>query len=223
MITNLVMNAKTELAGENQNPAHERIYRQLRNAIMWGELPPGQALTLRGVAKSFGASTTPAREALRRLSSEGAIRMTHTGRYATNALTHERVEELSTLRGLLEPELASRALPRVHNALIERLTDINHRIEQKIARGEEAEYIRGNLEFHRALYLRAQSPAMLALVETIWLQLGPTMRQLYVSRRHIPNIEMHRRIIGCLKAGDEPGLRLTIRSDVTGGLRMLML
>ncbi len=218
------MDAKHETSTQdNSGPAHERIFRSLRNAIMWGELPPGQSLTLRGVADAYGASMTPAREALRRLTAEGAVRMTQTGRYATNALTPDRVEELATLRGLLEPELASRALPRVHNALIERLSDMNHRIEQRIARGEDKYYIRGNLEFHRALYLRAQSPAMLALVETIWLQLGPTMRQLYMSRRHTPNTEMHRRIIGALKAGDEPGLRLTIRSDVTGGLRMLMI
>ncbi len=217
------MEKPNELASEGSTPAHERIYRHLRNEIFWGEIPPGESLTLRGVAEKYGASMTPAREALRRLSSEGALRLTQTGRYATNALTSDRIEELSTIRSLLEPELASRALPRAHNALIERLSDINHRIEQRIARGEDGYYIRGNLEFHRALYLRAQSPAMLALVETIWLQLGPTMRQLYNSKRHTPNTEMHRRIIGCLKAGDEPGLRLTVRSDVTGGLRMLMI
>lgn len=217
------MNAKIETPQETTGLAHERIYRHLRNAIMWGEIPPGQALTLRGVAKAYQTSITPAREALRRLTADGAIRMTQTGRYSTNSLTPDRIEELSTLRGLLEPELASRALPRVYNALIDRLSDINTRIEQRIARGDADHYIRGNLEFHRALYLRAQSPAMLALVETIWLQLGPTMRQLYASHRHIPNTEMHRRIIGALKAGDEPGLRLTIRADVTGGLRMLMI
>ena len=213
---------KPIIARDPRIPAHERIYRELRNNVMYGAIKPSQHLTIRGVAKQFDASMTPAREALRKLSAEGALRSTYSGRYVANALAPDRVEELATLRSLLEPELASRALPRVHNALIERLQAINVTIEQRVARGETQYYIRGNLDFHRALYLRAQSPAMLALVETIWLQLGPTIRQLYDSQRRTPNTDMHRRIISALKAGDEPGLRLAIRSDVTGALRMIL-
>ena len=47
--------------------AHERLYRTLRQQVMHGELPPGQALTLRGLGRQFGVSMTPAREAVRRL------------------------------------------------------------------------------------------------------------------------------------------------------------
>ena len=54
--------------------AHERVYRSLRQQVMHGELSPGQALTLRGVAQSFGVSMTPAREAMRRLAAIGARR-----------------------------------------------------------------------------------------------------------------------------------------------------
>ena len=46
--------------------AHDRMYRALRAQVMHGELAPGQARTLRGLAKSFGGSITPAREAARR-------------------------------------------------------------------------------------------------------------------------------------------------------------
>ena len=81
--------------------------------------------------------------------------------------------------------------------------------------------IKTNLEFHRTLYLRAQAPAMLATVETVWLQLGPTMRSLYgkLQRKEPPHF--HRIILSALSAGDEPGLRVAVRSDVTQGLRML--
>ena len=58
-----------------------------------------------------------------------------------------------------------------------------------------------NLEFHRTLYLRAQTPAMLAMCETVWLQLGPTMRAVYarIKRREPPT--HHRMILAALKAG----------------------
>ncbi|MXU64520.1 GntR family transcriptional regulator [Oceanomicrobium pacificus] len=205
-----------------QIPAHERVYRALRARIMHGELAPAQAMTLRGIAGEFDVSMTPAREALRRLVAEGALTVSASGRVATPQLAPERIEELAALRALLEPELASRALPRAHIALIDRMQAINATIGQMITNGDATGYIRSNLEFHRALYLRAQAPAMLALVETVWLQMGPPMRALY-ARTSTPQAPAnHRKIIGALRAGDEPGLRLAIRMDVTNGLRMLV-
>lgn len=202
--------------------SHDRLYRTLRQQVMHGELPPGQALTLRGLAAQFGMSMTPAREAVRRLAAEGALTISASGRVTTPELTNERIEELAALRALIEPEMASRALPRVHLALIERMQAINAANQEAAIRRDAVAYVRTNLEFHRILYLRAQAPAMLAVVETVWLQLGPTMRTLYarLSRRDPP--QHHRLILAALKAGDEPGLRLALRTDVTQGLRHLM-
>ena len=126
------------------------------------------------------------------------------------------------IRDSLETELASRALPRAHLALIERLAAINSTVSEAVAKGDAVTYIRRNLEFHRTLYLRAQAPAMLALAETVWLQLGPTMRALYGRMRQGHPPESHRLILAALRAGDEPGLRLAVRSDVTQGLRLLV-
>ncbi len=186
--------------------AHDRVYRTLRSQIMHGELPPGQALTLRGIGKQFGVSMTPAREAARRLVAEGALTLSSSGRVTTPELTNERIEELSAVRALLEPELAGRALPRAHMALIERLRAINGTLAEAVAKHDAVGYIRANLEFHRTLYLRAQAPAMLAMAETVWLQLGPTMARLYsqVRRNEVP--QQHMAILAALRAGDEPGL-----------------
>ncbi len=200
---------------------HERLYRALRVQVMHGELAPGQALTLRGLAATFGVSMTPAREAVRRLVAEGALTMSSSGRVSTPELSNERIEEMAAIRALLEPELASRALPRAHFALIERLQAINTANAEAVAKQDAVGYIRTNLEFHRTLYLRAQAPAMLAIAETVWLQLGPTMRALYGRLRRNEPPQHHRVIIAALRAGDDPGLRLAVRTDVTQGLRHL--
>jgi DNA-binding GntR family transcriptional regulator len=200
---------------------HDRVYRSLRSRIMHGELEPGAALTLRGIGKHYDVSMTPAREAVRRLVAEGALQFSSSGRVTTPELSNDRIEELATLRALLEPELASRALPRAHFALIDRLEVINQGVSQMIARQDASGYIRMNLEFHRTLYLRAQSPAILALTETVWLQLGPTMRALYARLKRSEPPWHHKLILAALKAGDEPGLRLAVRTDATQGLRML--
>ena len=63
---------------------------------------------------------------------------------------------------------------------------------------------------------------MLALLEAVWLQSGPTMRSLYEKMLRNQNTINHKKILAALKAGDEPGLRLSIRTDVTRGLHMLL-
>ncbi|OCX65857.1 GntR family transcriptional regulator [Thioclava sp. SK-1] len=204
-----------------ETAAHDRLYRKLRQQIMHGEIAPGTALTLRGLAKDHDLSMTPVREALRRLVAEGALFLSSSGRVMTPELSNERIEELAALRALIEPELASRALPRAHLALIDRLSAINTANAEAVAKQDAVAYIRTNLEFHRTLYLRAQAPAILAVIETVWLQLGPTMRALYGRTMRAEPPRHHRMILSALRHGDEPGLRLAIRTDVSNGLRHL--
>mgnify|MGYP005696940611 FL=1 len=210
-----------EEAKINEPSFQDRIYRELRQKIMLGDLTPGQSLTLRGVAESYEVSMTPAREVLRRLAAEGALIVTNTGRFMTPILSNDRLEELAALRGLLEPEIAARALPRAHLTLIDRLQLINSRISQAVIQKEPISYVQANLEFHRSLYLRAQAPAILALVENIWLQIGPTMRSLYEKVGVNETPVHHLSILAALKSGNESELRLMVRTDVTKGLRML--
>ena len=96
---------------------------------------------------------TPSREAVRRLVAEGALAMTASGRVFTPELSNERIEELAAMRALIEVELSSRALPRAHLALIDRLQAINARVAQAIDDHDAVTYIKTNLEFHRTLYL----------------------------------------------------------------------
>ncbi|MFP3386587.1 FCD domain-containing protein, partial [Tritonibacter sp. SIMBA_163] len=82
---------------------------------------------------------------------------------STPELSNDRIEELAALRALIEAELASRALPRAHMALLDRLQTINGTVAETISKRAAVGYIRTNLEFHRTLSLRAQAPAMLAM------------------------------------------------------------
>ena len=55
---------------DSTTSAHDLVYRALRARIMLGEIPPGRAMTLRGIGAEFDVSMTPAREAVRRLVAE---------------------------------------------------------------------------------------------------------------------------------------------------------
>ena len=61
---------------------------------------------------------------------------------------------------------------------------------------------------------------MLATAETVWLQLGPTMRTLRKTKKKGASTFSQNNSLR-FECGDEPGLRVAVRSDVTQGLRML--
>ena len=137
---------------EAASSAHDRVYRRLRTRIMHGDIAPGTALTLRGIGKQYDVSMTPAREAVRRLVAEGALTLSQSGRVSTPELSNERIEELAALRALIEVELASRALPRAHIALIDRLQAINTKLGEDIQRHDAVGYIRESI-VHPSVHL----------------------------------------------------------------------
>lgn len=204
-------------------PAHETVYRALRGQILEGALAPGSALTLRGVAERLGVSMTPAREAVRRLVAERALALTGTGRVLVPERDGAALEELFAARALLEPELARRALPGANRALLNRLRKLDAAIGPAIAAGDAGAYIAANTRFHATLYAVAEAPALIALVESVWLQTAPSMRRVYarLGGAEAALADFHLEALAALEAGDADRLAEAIRADVQQGARML--
>jgi DNA-binding GntR family transcriptional regulator len=183
---------------------------------------PGQAVTLRGLAADLGVSITPVREAVRRLIAERALEMTATGRVLCPALDRAALDALLTARALLEPELAARAIPYADHALLADLHRLDRALESAIARGEASGYVRANTAFHTALHAAARAPALVALVESLWLQLNPSMRVLTGRLGTASLADHHAEAMAALAARDEAALRAAIRADVMQAAALLM-
>lgn len=195
-------------------PVHERVYRAWRRRILEGGMAPGEAVTVRGLAETLGVSMTPAREAARRLVAERALEMTATGRLRAPVLDAAALSALFAARALLEPELAARALPHADRRLRERLHNLDVMVEQALQAGKPDAYVRTNLAFHAALYEAAAAPALMALVESVWLQLAPAMRVVTGRSGTAGLADHHAEAMAALAAGDEAALRTAIAADV---------
>ena len=202
-------------------PTHERAYRALRTRILHGELAPGQAVTLRGMAEALGVSITPVREAVRRLIAERALEMTATGRVLAPALDRSALDALCTARALLEPELAVRAIPHADAKLLSRLRNLDDALEAALATGQPEHYVRTNTAFHATLYAAARAPALLALVESVWLQLNPAMRVLTGRAGTAALADHHAEAMDALASRNETALRAAISADVAQAQALL--
>ena len=97
------MEASIESGRAGQRPAIAEV---LRESIRQGMLAPGQPLIQASIAEAMGVSRIPVREALHALAAEGLVTFGEDGGARVTALAPEEVDELWTLRALLESHMA---------------------------------------------------------------------------------------------------------------------
>lgn len=190
---------------------NDEVYQELKRAISAGAIAPGQAMTIRALAASFGISLMPVREALNRLVAEHVLVQLPNRSVALPRIGHERFREITRIRVALEGLAAEEACPRIAAAEIERLERLNQRIESTES---VAKALADNREFHFSLYRASAMPTLVALIETHWLQAGPllqiAMKQLVLKRR----LDCHRRLLRALRARDAAAARAAIAADL---------
>lgn len=203
-------------------PAHQKVYHQLRDAVLFGELAPGQPVTIQGLVERTGAGMTPIREAIRRLTSEGALEFRGNRRVSVPMPTAEAIEELIFLRETLEPQLAARAAERADAADVADLQRIDSTLDDAIARGDVAAYLRQNHAFHMKLYAIANAPILSEVAGGVWLRFGPAMRVVCgrMGTRNLP--DNHKTAIDALSRKDGQAAAEAIRLDVVQGMEQLL-
>ena len=203
-----------ETSEEVDRTTQEYVYTRLRHAVMVGSIPPGTALTMRGLADIMGLSPTPVREAVRRLSSENAIRVNQNRRLSIPEMTLGRFEELISLRVTLEAHAAERALPYVSDIKIEMMTSLDNEMDKAIVENDWDQLTILNQDFHRTLYTLNPNQATMPLIESVWLQLGPFQRQVLELLEEYYKVDRHKEILNALEIRDTETLVKAIESDI---------
>ncbi|MEI7671905.1 MAG: GntR family transcriptional regulator [Deltaproteobacteria bacterium] len=179
------------------------VYNKLRQSIIKGKLKPGQKVVMAELAKAFGLSETPVREAIRRLESEGYIDFTpHMGAIVTKIDEGELVE-IYLIRIALE-ELATRlAGPHVGEKDIGFLNKKNREMEAAIQQGRYENLAAMNKAFHLRIYKAAPFPRLYKMICDLWdtFERWPSVFS-YVPERAAASVEEHKKIIQALLAKD---------------------
>lgn len=204
-----------------KSPAHQQVYGQLREMILFGELAPGQPVTILGLIQRLNAGMTPVREALRRLVAEGALELQENRRVAVPVLDLPSLDELAFARLALEPELALRACKKLTEQDIVQLGDCDDALNLAIANGDVTGYLRRNHEFHMMLYARADAPFLLALTGSLWLRAGPSLRVVCGRWGTMQLVDRHAEALAAMQARNGPALVKAITRDISQGIDLV--
>ncbi|MDP9145088.1 MAG: GntR family transcriptional regulator [Actinomycetota bacterium] len=160
----LRISAPDEGFSATRQSAHEFVRGVLRRAILNGELASGSRLVQAEVAAMLDVSTTPVREALRDLATEGLVQFDpHRGAIVAE-LSAEDVHDIYEIRRVLEPLAMRQAVPRVSDALLARLRRLH---QGMLDEPYSVDWVDRNRVFHMAVYETAASPRLAAIIRNL--------------------------------------------------------
>lgn len=191
----------TTATADWRGTAHVFVTETLRREILNGRLGGGTRLGQSDIAKHLGVSTTPVREALRNLASEGLVEIDpHRGAFVTE-LDDADVMEIYELRSELEPLALRLAMPQFTREVVDRLDRLHHEMN---ATPQLASWVALNRDFHTTMYQPAGRPRLSAMIAS--LQDGSIMavgaRLAHTSGVRDEANEEHARLVDAIRALD---------------------
>nr|WP_120634084.1 GntR family transcriptional regulator [Ruegeria sp. EL01] len=218
----LIKNKASVTPSEREKrPAHEQVYQTLRSQILFGELVPGQPVTIQGLTDSLGVGMTPVREAIRRLISDGALVFQGNRRVSVPLLSTADIKEMIFARISIESELSRRATANLQTVDIDHLERIDRHLDRTIIDGDVSGYLRLNQAFHETLYSHANAPILSDLAERLWLRFGPSLRVVCgrFGTQSLP--DRHKDIIAALRKGDADQAAKATAQDIEQGMELM--
>ncbi len=186
------------------NPAARRtasddVADALRDAIVSGQLGDNEELNQVELARHFGVSRVPVREALRRLEAEGLVVAEAHRRVVVQGLTPDRVAEIFEIRALLEGFMLERSAPNLTAGDFQALGRV---IDKMDAVKDHGKWLALNHDFHNGLLARSDTPTAVSVVERLSHQVERYLRRSGGVERNQEVGREHRAVLEAVESGD---------------------
>jgi DNA-binding GntR family transcriptional regulator len=189
-------------------------YAALREAIIRGELAPGERVVIDDLARRFDVSIIPVREALRMLESEGLIvTVAHTGTSVAPISRRSIVEVFALLEGL-ETVSARAAATDAQAAALQRLQVLLDRMDRALAANRADRWAELNTEFHLAIGGMSGMPMVQQMLQRALDHWDRVRRHFFTgvfTRRAAVAQREHHQMLSQLRAADGDGVERTMK------------
>ena len=210
-----------QLTPVGRETVQDRVYSELRRALIGGLFEPSQVLTIRGLADALVTSTMPVREALGRLVSEQALESLPNRSVRVPLITRERLDDLARARILIEGQMVALALPNLKDDDFAVLKQIN--IDCDLAfeqHGKDIGHVTSalNQRFHFHIYHAARSQVLNPIVESLWLQSGAIIRkaaQIHDEQGGLAATNHHWALSDAVERQDVAGAMQSLSNDIS--------
>lgn len=203
-------------------PSHQRVVLGIRQAILRGDVVPGQRLVEADLVEEFGATRASVRAALADLAAEGLVERVQNRGARVRVVTLDEAIAISECRMVLEGLCAARAARRAGPADVEELVALRTRMRAAVAHGELLAYSDLNHRLHRRILAMAAQPVATALVDRLHGQIVRHQFRLALQPgRPRRSLVEHERIVDAIAAGDPAGAEAAMRQHLASVVEAL--
>lgn len=194
----------TDTDSERAPSSTERVIEEVRRLIYSGAVLPGQELRQAALAKRFGTSRVPIREALQLLVAEGLVQHTNGFGYHVVRLTADELHQLYHLRGLLETEVL-KAVNDPDGEGYRHLAEIVEAQRAQVSSPDVTEFQRLNREFHLSMMRLSGMDFIVNEIDRLWGMSEPyRIMWAQVGGNRGRSVAEHEIMLDALKAHDIP-------------------
>lgn len=148
-------------------PLRDVVFNTLRQAILKGELEPGERLMEIQLAERLGVSRTPIREAIRKLELEGLVLMIPRKGAEVAEISEKSLREVLEVRRSLEELSIELACQRIREEGINELEEAEEAFAQAVKTGEIMTIAESDERFHEVIYAATANSRLVQIVNNL--------------------------------------------------------
>ena len=201
----------------------EHVFDSLKQAIIRGNMSPGEWLIESHIADTLGISRTPVREAIHKLEREGLIERQPRGGFTVLGLNRDDIEETFGIRSVLEGYAAKLAAIKHKHKELKPLEAKIDEFEKCLEKKQFTQLTRINTEFHDLLYALSKSPKLIHIINGLTDQIF-RFRQIILKETKMARVsnEDHKQMLKFIRKRDADGVERLVRDHILRGQEIVL-
>lgn len=189
-------------------PLRDVVFNTLRQAILRGELKPGERLMEIQLANKLGVSRTPIREAIRKLELEGLVLMIPRKGAEVAEITEKNMQDVLEVRKALEELAAGLACERITKAQIEEMKVAAKAFEDSLKNGDVTRIAEADVRFHDIIFTATDNQRLITLLSNLREQMYRFRVEYLKQKECYPKLlDEHERMITAISRRDKEEAR----------------
>ena len=215
---------KLEIRMDEYLPLRDVVFNTLRQAILKGELKPGERLMEIQLANKLGVSRTPVREALRKLELEGLVLMIPRKGAEVAEITRQDMEDVLEVRTALEELAVKDACDHITDAQLSELKKASNEFKKALLEGKDlVTCADADMHFHDVILSATNNRRLIQMLNNLSEQMYRyRMEYLKDERTHKTLIEEHDAVRRALKKHDKVKAGAAIRVHIDNQKRSIL-
>ena len=196
-------------------PLRDVAFQKLRQAILRGELTPGQRLMEIQLAQQLGVSRTPVREAIRMLEQDGLATMIPRRGAVVSRISGQNLRDVLEVRLALEELAVQLSCVRMDESMFAKLIEANEKFAEMLQGDDIVKMAEADEHFHDIIYLASGNARLVQLEKQIREQMYRfRIEHLKEKSKRHQLIESHKEILDALRRRDADAATMAIRSHI---------